>query len=134
MVSSFAGVASVAGQAPYCSNKHALHGFFHSLRQDLALQGHSGISVTLCVLGYIGTKNALNLAKSLPIGKSIVKPEPVDECALAIIKGVALRKQQLYFPWYISILETVHFFLPNFVESVNQVLANDKSAKDLWKW
>lgn len=133
VVSSFVGVVPTPRTAPYCGNKHALHGFYNSLRQDLALQGHKGVSITLCVLGFIDTKNAREVTKYLPVAKT-VKRQPVDECSLAIIKGAALRKRQMYFPWYLSIVETVHFFFPNFVESAIQVASNEKPSEDLLKW
>ena len=133
VVSSFAGVVSFPRTAAYCGNKHALHGFFNSLRQDLALQGHKGVSITLCVLGFIDTKNSRETTKGLPVEKT-VKRQPVDECSLAIIKGAALRKRQMYFPWFLSIVETVHFFFPNFVESAIQVASNEKPSEDLLKW
>ena len=135
VVSSFAGVVAPPRTALYSGNKHALHGFFDSLRQDLALQGHKGISITLCVLGTIATKNALERVKDVPnIDKSGVKFEPVDECSLAMIKAAALRKRQMYFPWFLSTVETVHFFFPNFVESAIQVTMNEKPLGDMWKW
>ena len=118
VVSSFAGVVSTPRAAPYCGNKHALHGFFDTLRQGLAIQGQRDITITLYVLGYIDTKNARTGTKGTPVYDS-VKPEPVNECALAMIKGIVLRKRQVYFPWYLSIVERVHFFFPDFVESVN---------------
>ena len=117
VMSSVTGVISPTKLATYSAQKHALHGFFGSLRQDLALQGHKGISVTLSVLGLIVTKNSRERAKDLPVGKSAVQWESVGECALAILKAAALRKRQIYFPWYISVIETVHFFFPNFVDS-----------------
>ena len=39
--------------APYSGSKFALDGFFSSLRQELKLRG-SSVSVTLCVIGFIG--------------------------------------------------------------------------------
>jgi len=132
-VSSFTAVVNTPRTAPYSGNKRALHGFFNSLRQDLALQGHKGLSITLCILGYIDTKNAHESTKGHPVEKA-VKQEPVDECSLAMIKGAALRKRQMYFPWYLSIVETAHFFFPNFVESVIQVASNEKPLEDLLKW
>ena len=51
-----------------------------------------------------------------------------------MIKGIALTKWQMYFPWYLSILETVHFFFPDFVESVIQVATNEKPVHDMWNW
>jgi len=133
VVSSFTGVVPVPRAGPYCSNKHALHGFFDSLRQDLALQGHDGVSITLYVLGYIDTKKARQKTQGHPVGKS-VKREPVDKCALAMVKGIAQRKRQMYFPWYLSVVETIHFFFPDFVESIVQVASNEKPMQDMWKW
>lgn len=133
VVSSVVGVLTTPRTGPYCGNKHALHGFFNTLRQDLALQGHSGISVTLCVLGSIDTKTAHKLTEAHPVAKKI-KREPVDECALSMIKGIALRKRQMYFPWFISVVETIHFFFPDFAESVIQVATNEKPLQDMWKW
>lgn len=134
VMSSFAGLVSSPKSAAYSGSKHALHGFFDGMRQDLALKGHSGISTTLCVLGIIGTKNALERMKGHQIENIAVQWESVDDCATAIIKGSTLRKRQIYFPQYLSIVETLHFFFPNFVESAVQVLTKEKPLEDLWKW
>ena len=54
-----ASCAAVAGKigmpygAPYSGTKFALDGFFSALRQELKLRG-SAVSVTLCVIGFIG--------------------------------------------------------------------------------
>ena len=103
------------------------------MRQDLAIQGQQDITITLYVLGYIDTKNTRMGTKGTPLYHNI-KPEPVHECALAMIKGIALTKWQMYFPCYLSILETVHFFFPDFVESVIQVSTNEKPVHDMWNW
>ena len=134
VVSSLAGVIPAPKSATYAGNKHALHGFFDSLRQDLALQGHGGISLTLCVLGLIGTENARERSKGHQIQNVAVQWERVDDCALAIIKGATLKKREIYFPRYISIVETMHFFFPNFAESAIQVISNEKPLQDIWKW
>ena len=131
VVSAIVGVVTTSRTAHNAANKHALHGFFDSLRQDLLLQGHKGISVTLCVLGYIDTKNARDSLKGSPVSNSQLKAAPVGECSVTIIKGAALRKRQIYFPWYLSILETAQFFFPNFVESIVQVATNEKPLDDL---
>ena len=99
----------------------------------MAIQGQRDITITLYVLGYIDTENTRTGTKGTPLSQS-VKPEPVNECALAMIKGIALRKRQMYFPWYLSIVETVHFFFPDFVESVIQVATNEKPVHDMWNW
>ena len=134
VVSSFVAIVTVPRTAPYSGNKHALHGFFNSLRQDLALQGHKGISITLCVLGGIKAKSATEIMKGFPAEKSKVKKQPVDDCTLAMIRGAALRKRQIYFPWYLSIVEITHFFFPHFVESIIQVATKEKPVEGMWKW
>ena len=134
VVSSFAGVVSPPNFAIYSGSKHALHGFFNSFRQDLSLKGHKGVSITLCILGAISTKNALERAKSLNIQNGTLLFETVDECALAIIQGAALRKREIYFPWFLNVFETVHFCFPNLFESVIQVMINEKPVGDLLTW
>jgi len=133
-VSSFVGVVPIPRTSTYCGNKYALHGFFNSLRQDLALQGHKGVSITLCVLGGIKTKTGTERLKGFPAEKFNIEREPVDTCALAMIRGIALRKRQMYFPWYLSIVEITHFFFPNFAESIIQVATKEKPIEDMWKW
>ena len=133
-VSSIAGVVSLPRTTLYSGNKYALHGFFDSLRQNLALQGYDRVSITLSVLGLIDTVSSRKKTKAHPIGRGDTRRKPVDECAVALIKEVALRKRQMYFPWYLSIVETVHFFFPEFMESVIQVATNEKPLQDMWKW
>lgn len=133
MVSSILGVIPFPRTARHCGNKYALHGFFNTLRQDLALQGHKGVSITLCILGGIKSKTTAERMMGFPAEKSNIK-EPADESALAMIRGVALRKRQMYFPWYLSIVETTHFFFPDFAESIIQVAAKEKPVEDMWKW
>ncbi|XP_068751240.1 hydroxysteroid 11-beta-dehydrogenase 1-like protein isoform X1 [Montipora capricornis] len=134
VMSSFAGVVSPPKFAVYSGSKHALHGFFGALRQDLVLQGNKGASMTLCILGAISTKNAHERAKGHKIQNGTLMFENVDDCAVAIIRGAALRKREIYFPWFLRIIEIAHFLFPNFIESVIQVLMNEKPVTNLWAW
>ena len=79
-------------------------------------------------------QNSHKSVKDLSFGKSAVQWESVGECALPIIKGAALQKRQMYISWYSSVVEAVHFFFPNVVESAIQVASNEKTLEDLWKW
>ena len=65
-------ISSVAGQIPvpyvalYSGLKHALHGFFDSLRSELIkLYGDAGVSITTCVIGAIATESQLEVSKGL---------------------------------------------------------------------
>ena len=56
-------ISSVAGNVPvpfivsYCGTKHALHGFFGSLRRELELI-KSNVSISIVKYGLIGSSNA----------------------------------------------------------------------------
>jgi short-subunit dehydrogenase len=57
VVSSAAGKLGLPRVAPYAATKHALHGFFDSLRHELREKA-SNVTVTMAVLGSIDTVSA----------------------------------------------------------------------------
>ena len=73
--------------APYSATKHALHGFFNSLRHELAERG-SNVSLTIAVLGSIDTDTArLNTKGAID---HLPKHTSLDT-AIAIVKYVMQR-------------------------------------------
>mmetsp|Transcript_23391 Transcript_23391/g.66190 ORF Transcript_23391/g.66190 Transcript_23391/m.66190 type:complete len:336 (+) Transcript_23391:88-1095(+) len=95
VVSSAAGKLGLPKVAPYSSTKHALHGFFDSLRLEF-LAKQLPVSVTLCVLGNIDTEaNKRSTGDDL---KHAPKHAPADETALAIVRGGATRQREIYYP------------------------------------
>ncbi|XP_035657678.1 hydroxysteroid 11-beta-dehydrogenase 1-like protein isoform X7 [Branchiostoma floridae] len=96
-------VGSVAGKighpfsAFYAATKFGLDGFFTSLRQELVMQDIN-VSVTYCVLGFIGTEPSQKFQETFQMSKDI-KPSPPSDCAMAIIKGGATRQREIYYPW-----------------------------------
>ncbi|XP_020914923.1 hydroxysteroid 11-beta-dehydrogenase 1-like protein [Exaiptasia diaphana] len=123
VVSSLAGTTGFAKETCYSATKHALHGFFNSLRQDLILSGHNKISITMCVLGPIDTP-----------GKNHFKNHekmywyPANECALAIVKGGALKLRQMYYPYMLmKFSEFGFFYFPELFETIAQVYTYDIS-------
>jgi corticosteroid 11-beta-dehydrogenase isozyme 1 len=94
VVSSLAGKMGLPAVAAYSASKHALHGFFDSLRHDLSTVG-SLVSVTTAVLGSINTTNALRgVGDALPN----VAWAPAHEAAAAIAWGGAMRRREVYYP------------------------------------
>ncbi|XP_075845633.1 11-beta-hydroxysteroid dehydrogenase 1 [Microtus pennsylvanicus] len=95
---SIAVVSSVAGKmaqpliAPYSATKFALDGFFSTVRQEYSLS-KVNVSITLCVLGLIDTETAMKATS----GVFTAEAAPKEECALEIIKGTALRKEEVYY-------------------------------------
>ncbi|NXV42570.1 DHI1 dehydrogenase, partial [Uria aalge] len=92
VVSSMAGKVGFPFTVPYSATKFALDGFFSSLRQEFSIQSIN-VSITLCILGFIDTENAVRAAGHL----LLAAPSPRAECALEILKGAALRRRELYY-------------------------------------
>lgn len=95
VVSSLAGRMGLPKVAPYAASKHALHGFFESLRLELA-HNNSRVSLSLCVLGNIDTPNA-----RANTGSDVdhLPRHPADAAASAIVYGTARRHPRVFFPF-----------------------------------
>ncbi|KAL2770889.1 corticosteroid 11-beta-dehydrogenase isozyme 1, partial [Daubentonia madagascariensis] len=90
VVSSMAGKIAHPLVAPYSASKFALDGFFSSIRKQY-LVAKVNVSITLCVLGLINTDTAMKAVS----GIASIKAAPKEECALEIIKGGALRQEEM---------------------------------------
>jgi len=96
VISSFAGKWGFYQRSAYSASKHALHGFFESLR--LETEGR-GIRVHLVTPGFIATAisvSALNEAGN-PTGEmdqNQAKGLPPDQCAQQILNGVLAGKEE----------------------------------------
>ena len=96
-VSSLRGKLASATADGYGASKHAMAGFFDSLRNELA---DSGVSVTMIFPGWVctGISSRALRADGKPTGKISVHEEgamPVDDCARQIIQAVAMRKREV---------------------------------------
>jgi len=95
VVSSLAGLTGVPTRAGYCATKHALHGFFDSLRAELA---GSGVSVTIVCPDFVVSeihRRALG-PDGRPLGKSPVRESKIMStaaCARAIVAAARRRKR-----------------------------------------
>ncbi len=98
VVSSLAGKIGTPGRSAYSASKHALHGFFDSLRAEL---WRDGIKVTLICPGWVETNfraNALG-ADGAPRGKSAAAYSHAiraDECARQIVSAIEGDKEEVY--------------------------------------
>lgn len=92
VVSSLAGKISNPLIAPYSASKFALDGFFSSIRTEFSVT-KVNVSITLCILGFINTDTALKAVA----GILNVQGSPKEECALEIIRGAALRREEIYY-------------------------------------
>lgn len=95
-VSSLTGKAGVPTRSGYAASKHALAGFFDTLRIELAPYG---VSVTTVYPGFVGTRvreRALG-PDGQPLGWSPVQEERVmsaETCARLILRAAARRRRE----------------------------------------
>jgi short-subunit dehydrogenase len=94
VVSSVMGYLGTPGRSTYAAAKHALHGYFDSLRAEL---WREGVRVTLVCPGYVRTavgRNALGprgeTRDATPHG---ITPE---RCARALVRGVAKGRAEVH--------------------------------------
>jgi short-subunit dehydrogenase len=97
-ISSVVGYVGTPLRSTYAASKHALHGFFDSLRAEVA---KDGIVITIVCPGYIRTnvsRNALTgngsaFGKMDTTHEGAMRPE---ECARHIVDAVADRKEEVF--------------------------------------
>jgi short-subunit dehydrogenase len=96
-VSSLAGRTGVPTRTGYSAAKHAMAGFFDSLRIELA---GSGVDVTMIYPGFVATGIRENAAgpDGLPIKVSPVKESAVmsvEECARRMVRAIERREREV---------------------------------------
>ncbi len=96
-ISSLTGKNGVPTRTGYAASKHAMAGFFDSLRIELE---DSGVSVTMTYPGFVATEVRERAfgADGKALGKSPLEESnvmPVDECAKQIVHAMAKRKREL---------------------------------------
>lgn len=97
-ISSVMGKFGTKYRSAYAASKHALHGFFDSLRQEVA---EHGIDVTLVCPGFVRTdvtKNALTADGSRfnQMGDGQEHGMPPDEFARKLLPKLAKNKEEIY--------------------------------------
>lgn len=119
-ISSLAGRNGIPKRSGYAASKHAMVGFFDTLRIEVA---EYGISVTMIYPDFVATetrKRALG-ADGKPIGKSPVREDevmPAEKCAQLIIQAAAARKRELIMTWRGKVGLWVKLIAPGVVDRV----------------
>jgi short-subunit dehydrogenase len=95
-ISSVVGYVGTPLRSTYSASKHALHGFFDSMRAELA---KDGISITIICPGYIRTNVSRNALTGDGTALGTMDPTHQDamlpkECARRIVNAVAKRKEE----------------------------------------
>lgn len=117
VVSSVMGYVGTPGRSTYAAAKHALHGYFDSLRAEI---WREGIGVTLVCPGYVKTAVSDNAVG--PTGRRHGRTDAThqtgitaEKCAAAIVRAIAADREEVYvgreayaifvkrfFPWLYS--------------------------------
>ncbi|MSU24156.1 MAG: SDR family oxidoreductase [Opitutus sp.] len=98
VVSSVMGYVGTPGRSTYAAAKHALHGYFDSLRAEV---WREGIGVTLVCPGYVKTAVSDNAVG--PRGEKHGQTDgthltgiSAEKCAAAILRAVASGREEIY--------------------------------------
>lgn len=97
VISSLVGKFGTKGRSAYSASKHALHGYFDSLRNEIDTQ----IKISIICPGYIKTNlsyNALlaNGNRQNKMDDAQANGMPADECANQVIKAIKAGKEEVY--------------------------------------
>ena len=97
-ISSLVGKFGTKYRSAYAASKHALHGYFDSLRIEL---DHPNINILLACPGFIKTNVTLNALTSNGSAQGTMDNAQANgmlpaECAQQIIKAIKAKKQEVY--------------------------------------
>src|SRR5437870_5422107 len=97
VVTSVLGKFGLPGRSGYCASKHALHGFFDTIRAEL---WRDGIRVTLVLPGWVRTNVSLNALTGSGAAHGTMEPGTAggvspDFCAKQIISAAASGKPEV---------------------------------------
>lgn len=121
VVSSVMGYVGTPGRSTYAAAKHALHGYFDSLRTEV---WRDGVGITLVCPGYVRTAVAANAlgprgetARADTSGATSTTHErgiAPERCAATIVRAVARRRREVYVGGW----EVAGIYLQRFVPGV----------------
>lgn len=130
VVTSIAGMVGVPGRSSYSASKHALHGFFDSLRAEiydteievsLIMPGFINTHITVKELRGDGTTTYGKVEKSHKLGMS---PE---ECARRIVKGLSKKKNNII----VGGFEILSVYIYRFTPEIYDIMIRSHPMK---KW
>lgn len=121
-ISSLTGLAGVPKRTAYGATKHAMAGFFDSLRIELA---GTGVGVTVIYPGFVFSEiNQRALSGSgVPFGEQAYRRRKgetmeTDECCRQILRTVAARHRELVMTWRGKVGRILKLFSPRLVDDL----------------
>jgi short-subunit dehydrogenase len=97
IISSLVGKFGTKFRSAYSASKHALHGYFDSLRTEIDPK----IKISIICPGFIKTNVTINAltadgTKQNSMDDAQANGMPADQCALEIIKAIQAEKEEVY--------------------------------------
>ena len=97
IISSLVGKFGTKFRSAYSASKHALHGYFDSLRTEI----NPKIKICIICPGFIKTNVTINVltadgTKQNSMDDAQANGMPADQCALEIIKAIQSEKEEVY--------------------------------------
>jgi len=96
VISSLAGWVGPPKTAVYSATKHAIQGFFDSLRVEFKMLGIENVGITIASLGAHDTEGASEVKKQMDA--KILTWEPPADAARAVVRAAAVRKREMFYP------------------------------------
>jgi short-subunit dehydrogenase len=127
-ISSVMGIIGTPYRSGYAAAKHALHGFYDSLRAEL-WKDNANICITLVCPGWIKTNVTLhaltgNGTALNEMDSTTEKGIAAKECAIKIIKAIEKRKEEVFIG---GLKEVSAIYLKRFLPSIfSKVVRNAK--------
>ncbi|MFN3690143.1 MAG: SDR family oxidoreductase [Fimbriimonadales bacterium] len=120
VVSSLLGKFSTPRQSAYCASKHALHGYFDSLRTEVYDQG---IRITLICPGFVRTEVSLHALRGDGqeygvLDNRIAQGMPAAVCARHILNALHKGKEEVYIARYEKIALYLKRFAPGLLSKL----------------
>jgi len=120
VVSSLLGKYGMISRAPYCAAKWALHGFFNSLRCEVASK--YGMSITIVCPGAVQTQiNQHRIGGDGATAKMRLKTEAgisAQKCATRAIASLIAGEREVVLQPMAKIMEILHIFFPKMVDRI----------------
>ena len=128
-VSSVAGLIGSWGSSAYSASKHAIHGFFKSLRMEVG----NSVSISIMPLPYVSTDTAINNLQY----KYREKEMTPEDCAQKMLSIIPIRSRLALITWdtwfvvKLSIIsdQLVEFLAYNFIKENGEVIKQFEQSK-----
>ena len=129
-IASLQAYAGIPTRSAYCASKHAMKGFFDSIRVELQ---DSGVDVTVIYPSFVYAKENSRVLSpdGTPMGARAYKRPPSDamsaeECCRLALIAIAKRQRQLLMTWRAKVGRVLQLISPSLVDRLAKAAVREK--------